>query len=234
MPKPSARCAAASPPSRSADRISTTHASGLRKKKKKKSFFWPAVLLFGSQIVKILNSYTPLNEFEERVTVSFIRNIQVKSDTENRVYTVGFYVNHFLISGKEWFIFLLSSVYYYPLSTESSSGEKRSSAASRRHQTHVPRLVPIHAVGSEPGNPAHPSLPRPGIPRQGLTAEIALRTDWVPYSKLNPRATRQTDRRVSVILWGISQIYSDTLWCLTEAWLYLKVPQISEKTETET
>lgn len=32
------------------------------------------------QIVKILNLYTPLNEFEERVTVSFIRNIQVKSD----------------------------------------------------------------------------------------------------------------------------------------------------------
>lgn len=30
------------------------------------------------QIVKILNLYTPLNEFEERVTVSFIRNIQVK------------------------------------------------------------------------------------------------------------------------------------------------------------
>uniref|UniRef100_A0A8C9ZTK0 Myosin VB n=1 Tax=Sander lucioperca TaxID=283035 RepID=A0A8C9ZTK0_SANLU len=30
------------------------------------------------QIVKILNLYTPLNEFEERVTVSFIRNIQVR------------------------------------------------------------------------------------------------------------------------------------------------------------
>lgn len=29
------------------------------------------------QIVKILNLYTPLNEFEERVTVSFIRGIQV-------------------------------------------------------------------------------------------------------------------------------------------------------------
>ncbi|KAL3041101.1 hypothetical protein OYC64_019326 [Pagothenia borchgrevinki] len=28
------------------------------------------------QIVKILNLYTPLNEFEERVTVSFIRSIQ--------------------------------------------------------------------------------------------------------------------------------------------------------------
>ena len=29
------------------------------------------------QIVKILNLYTPLNEFEERVTVAFIRTIQV-------------------------------------------------------------------------------------------------------------------------------------------------------------
>lgn len=28
--------------------------------------------------MKILNLYTPLNEFEERVTVSFIRNIQVR------------------------------------------------------------------------------------------------------------------------------------------------------------
>ncbi|NXM85120.1 MYO5B protein, partial [Oenanthe oenanthe] len=28
------------------------------------------------QIVKILNLYTPVNEFEERVTVAFIRNIQ--------------------------------------------------------------------------------------------------------------------------------------------------------------
>lgn len=35
-------------------------------------------MLLESQIVKILNLYTPLNEFEERVTVSFIRNIQVK------------------------------------------------------------------------------------------------------------------------------------------------------------
>ncbi|KAL4617287.1 unconventional myosin-Vb isoform X3 [Arapaima gigas] len=32
--------------------------------------------LTAQQIVKILNLYTPLNEFEERVTVSFIRNIQ--------------------------------------------------------------------------------------------------------------------------------------------------------------
>lgn len=30
------------------------------------------------QIVKILNLYTPVNEFEERVTVAFIRDIQVK------------------------------------------------------------------------------------------------------------------------------------------------------------
>uniref|UniRef100_A0A8C4WU36 Myosin VAa n=1 Tax=Eptatretus burgeri TaxID=7764 RepID=A0A8C4WU36_EPTBU len=30
------------------------------------------------QIIKILNLYTPMNEFEERVSVSFIRNIQVR------------------------------------------------------------------------------------------------------------------------------------------------------------
>ncbi|XP_059398792.1 unconventional myosin-Vb-like isoform X3 [Carassius carassius] len=38
------------------------------------------------QIVKILNLYTPLNEFEERVTVSFIRDIQnrLQDSTENK------------------------------------------------------------------------------------------------------------------------------------------------------
>ncbi|XP_022624059.1 unconventional myosin-Vb isoform X1 [Seriola dumerili] len=35
------------------------------------------------QIVKILNLYTPLNEFEERVTVSFIRNIQNRLQERN-------------------------------------------------------------------------------------------------------------------------------------------------------
>uniref|UniRef100_A0A8C6UTR1 Unconventional myosin-Vb n=1 Tax=Neogobius melanostomus TaxID=47308 RepID=A0A8C6UTR1_9GOBI len=35
------------------------------------------------QIVKILNLYTPLNEFEERVTVSFIRNIQSQLQERN-------------------------------------------------------------------------------------------------------------------------------------------------------
>ncbi|KAG7265480.1 hypothetical protein CRUP_006781 [Coryphaenoides rupestris] len=37
------------------------------------------------QIVKILNLYTPLNEFEERVTVSFIRNIQNHLQERNDV-----------------------------------------------------------------------------------------------------------------------------------------------------
>ena len=32
---------------------------------------------FSPQIVKVLNLYTPVNEFEERVSVSFIRTIQV-------------------------------------------------------------------------------------------------------------------------------------------------------------
>ncbi|XP_053196653.1 unconventional myosin-Vb-like [Scomber japonicus] len=35
------------------------------------------------QIVKILNLYTPLNEFEERVTVAFIRNIQSRLQERN-------------------------------------------------------------------------------------------------------------------------------------------------------
>lgn len=37
------------------------------------------LLFYFSQIVKVLNLYTPVNEFEERVSVSFIRTIQVRS-----------------------------------------------------------------------------------------------------------------------------------------------------------
>ena len=33
------------------------------------------------QIIKILNLYTPVNEFEERVPISFIRKIQQKLST---------------------------------------------------------------------------------------------------------------------------------------------------------
>ncbi|XP_030048798.1 unconventional myosin-Vb-like [Microcaecilia unicolor] len=36
-----------------------------------------------TSIVKILNLYTPLNEFEERVTVAFIRNIQAQLQERN-------------------------------------------------------------------------------------------------------------------------------------------------------
>ncbi|XP_055087475.1 unconventional myosin-Vb isoform X2 [Periophthalmus magnuspinnatus] len=39
--------------------------------------------LTAQQIVKILNLYTPLNEFEERVTVSFIRDIQSRLQERN-------------------------------------------------------------------------------------------------------------------------------------------------------
>ncbi|XP_074546475.1 unconventional myosin-Vb isoform X3 [Halichoeres trimaculatus] len=39
--------------------------------------------LTSQQLVKILNLYTPLNEFEERVTVSFIRNIQNQLQERN-------------------------------------------------------------------------------------------------------------------------------------------------------
>ena len=34
--------------------------------------------MFAFQIIKILNLYTPVNEFEERVPISFIRKIQEK------------------------------------------------------------------------------------------------------------------------------------------------------------
>ena len=34
--------------------------------------------MFAQQIIKILNLYTPVNEFEERVPISFTRKIQQK------------------------------------------------------------------------------------------------------------------------------------------------------------
>lgn len=36
------------------------------------------IYLFLQQIQKILNLYTPVNEFEERVSASFIKSVQVK------------------------------------------------------------------------------------------------------------------------------------------------------------
>lgn len=54
-------------------------------------------VLFVIQIVKILNLYTPLNEFEERVTVSFIRNIQVTIlNLFNQLFSVNFYIFSFI------------------------------------------------------------------------------------------------------------------------------------------
>ncbi|XP_053267355.1 unconventional myosin-Vb isoform X1 [Pleuronectes platessa] len=41
------------------------------------------IALTTQQIVKVLNLYTPLNEFEERVTVSFIRDIQSRLQVRN-------------------------------------------------------------------------------------------------------------------------------------------------------
>lgn len=118
-------------------------------------------------------------------------------------------IEQLLISGTEWFFLLFSSV-YYPVSTESSSGEKRSSTASCRYQAHVPCLVPIYAVCSEPGNPAHPCLPRPGIPCKGLTAEIAIKTDWLPCIKLNTRADRWTE--VCLLFFELALKYIQTLF----------------------
>lgn len=43
-----------------------------------KSYFARKLVLFSEQIIKILNLYTPVNEFEERVPISFIRKIQEK------------------------------------------------------------------------------------------------------------------------------------------------------------
>ncbi len=45
---------------------------------------------FSFQIIKILNLYTPVNEFEERVPISFIRKIQEKlSSRQNPSQTQG-------------------------------------------------------------------------------------------------------------------------------------------------
>lgn len=51
-------------------------------------------MMFGTvclfQIVKVLNLYTPVNEFEERVSVAFIRTIQV-SHAAVSMQLYGFY-----------------------------------------------------------------------------------------------------------------------------------------------
>jgi hypothetical protein len=48
--------------------------------------FYPCYeYLFLMQIVKILNLYTPVNEFEERVPIAFIRKIQEKLKSREEV-----------------------------------------------------------------------------------------------------------------------------------------------------
>uniref|UniRef100_A0A670IVG1 Myosin VB n=1 Tax=Podarcis muralis TaxID=64176 RepID=A0A670IVG1_PODMU len=59
------------------------------------------------QIVKILNLYTPVNEFEERVTVAFIRNIQVSAPTDRHwevlpLDTKAFILLFFLTQGTQF------------------------------------------------------------------------------------------------------------------------------------
>lgn len=63
-----------------------------------------------------------------------------------------------------------------PVSAELSPGPKRSSSAPPGHQTDVPRPLPVHAVCSQPGDAAHPRLPRPRLPHQSLTIweDVAL------------------------------------------------------------
>lgn len=39
----------------------------------------PTKLILNFQIVKILNSYTPIDDFEKRVSSSFVRKVQVSS-----------------------------------------------------------------------------------------------------------------------------------------------------------
>lgn len=42
--------------------------------------------LVSHQIVKVLNLYTPVNEFEERVSITFIRTIQVSTEADLRFH----------------------------------------------------------------------------------------------------------------------------------------------------
>lgn len=53
-------------------------------------------MMLSLQIVKVLNLYTPVNEFEERVLVSFIRNIQVKYAPSSSIIhsNIGSYVQY--------------------------------------------------------------------------------------------------------------------------------------------
>lgn len=56
------------------------------------------------------------------------------------------------------------------LCPESSSGEERPSSAPGGHQTNLSCPLPIHPVSAQPGDAAHPGLPRSGLHHQGLTS----------------------------------------------------------------
>lgn len=62
-----------------------------------------------------------------------------------------------------------------PVRAEQSPGQERPPSAPGGHQTDVPRRLPVRAVRPESGDAAHPRLPWPGLPGQGVRARWTLK-----------------------------------------------------------
>lgn len=89
--------------------------------------------------------------------------------------------------------FTFLSVWWKLLSPESSTRPYREQPAPGGHQAHVPRALPLHAVSFEPGDPAHPCLSQPGLPRQSLTSFRFLRLSLSELHRVCLRAERRAN-----------------------------------------
>lgn len=103
--------------------------------------------------------------------------------------------------------FTFLSVWWKLLFPESSTRPYREQPAPGGHQAHIPRALPLHAVSFEPGDPAHPCLSQPGLPRQSLTSSRFLR---VSLSELH-RVCLRAERRANPMHHSLSNQQTHTL-----------------------
>lgn len=84
---------------------------------------------------------------------------------------------------------------------ESSPREERPASAAGGHQAHLPRPLPVRSVRPQPGDAAHPRLPRPRLPRQSLTSFCLPRSvSAVPCERLSNVPPSVCPTRTSCVL----------------------------------
>lgn len=125
-----------------------------------------------SQIVKILNSYTPIDDFEKRVSSSFVRKVQVRT-----VFFFSSLAMDFPDLNSFPFVTSLSALLLPAVFT---AGPGRLHAADAGRRLSLPGHVSLLPVRPGSGAAAGPKQPQPDLFNQDMTSSCAL-----PSSLLN-------------------------------------------------